>query len=89
MYSTVDGQPLKICSHIAPVLENKGFVTDLFEITAFTKSVTAYSTVTIGAGIRYGKHNKVVTQFIVKHKSELEQIKTAFFSVNLVTRNAN
>lgn len=89
LYSTVDGQTLKICTHIAQFLENKGFATDLFEITAFTKSVAVYSTVIIGASIRYGKHNKVVTQFVLNHKSALDQIKTAFFSVNLVARNAS
>ncbi len=89
IYSTVDGQTLKICQQIAEYLDNLGFKTDIFEITSFTETIPKYSKLIIGASIRYGKHNKNVTQFIQKHRNALEQINTAFFSVNLVARKSD
>jgi menaquinone-dependent protoporphyrinogen oxidase len=88
VYSTTDGQTLKICQRIAEYLENSGFKTDVIEISSFDKTISDYSKLIIGASIRYGKHNKKVTEFIQKHKNELEQIDTAFFSVNLVARKS-
>ncbi len=45
-------------------------------------------TIIIGASIRYGKHRPAVYDFINKYKTEFAKrnIKTAFFSVNLVAR---
>ncbi len=86
LYSTVDGHTLKICNHIASQLEENGCNVNVNEISTFNKPLLDYNTVIIGASIRYGKHNKMVTQFILKNKEELEQINCAFFSVNLVAR---
>ncbi|MGQ1946268.1 menaquinone-dependent protoporphyrinogen IX dehydrogenase [Geofilum sp. OHC36d9] len=89
VYSTTDGQTLKICQRIAEHLEDSGFKTDIIEISLFTDAISEYSKLIIGASIRYGKHSKKVTRFIQRHKTELEQIDTAFFSVNLVARKSN
>ncbi|MFB9055788.1 menaquinone-dependent protoporphyrinogen IX dehydrogenase [Mariniflexile ostreae] len=86
LYSTVDGHTFKICQRIAQHLENSGFKVDLMEISSFTDAISKYSRVIIGASVRYGKHRKEVTTFIEKHQMELNQIKTGFFSVNLVAR---
>jgi menaquinone-dependent protoporphyrinogen oxidase len=89
IYSTTDGQTLKICQRIAEHLANSGFKTDLIEISSFTDDISEYSKLIIGASIRYGRHSKKVTAFIQQHNIELEQIDTAFFSVNLVARKSN
>ncbi|MBU3822533.1 menaquinone-dependent protoporphyrinogen IX dehydrogenase [Flavobacteriaceae bacterium XHP0103] len=89
IYSTTDGQTLKICQRIAEYAENSGFKADVIEISAFNQIISDYSKLIIGASIRYGKHNKKVTEFIQKHKNNLEQIETAFFSVNLVARKSD
>jgi|TARA_R110002050_G_C8929333_1_gene511917 menaquinone-dependent protoporphyrinogen oxidase len=89
VYSTTDGQTLKICKRITEYLENSGFKTDVIEISSFNKQISDYSKLIIGASIRYGKHNKKVTEFIKKHKNELKQTDTAFFSVNLVARKSD
>ncbi len=88
LYSTRDGHTLTICQYIAKYIEKSGLKADVVEISSFSKPLSAYAQVIIGASIRYGKHNKKVTAFIRKHKSELEQMKTAFFSVNLVARKS-
>jgi len=89
IYSTTNGQTLKICQRIAEHVENSGFKTEVIEISSFNKTTSDYSKLIIGASIRYGKHNKKVTEFIQKYKDELEQIDTAFFSVNLVARKSD
>ncbi len=89
IYSTTDGQTLKICQRIAEHLEEFGFKVDINEISSFNETISGYSKLIIGASIRYGKHNKKVTEFIQKHKNDLEQIETAFFSVNLVARKSD
>lgn len=86
LYSSVDGQTLKICKEIVTHIENAGFKTELFDINDFNSSISKYSIFVIGASIRYGKHNKKVTEFIETHKNELENTNSAFFSVNLVAR---
>ena len=89
IYSTTDGYTLKICKQIAEHLETSGFKVSIFEISSFNMKVSEFSKLIIGASIRYGKHNNKVTEFIQKHRNELEKIETAFFSVNLVARKSN
>jgi len=86
LYSTVDGQTLKICNVIKEVLIQKGNTVELFSIDDFDKKVTAFDKFVIGSSIRYGKHNSKIIQFINEHKQELQKTENAFFSVNLVAR---
>lgn len=89
VYSSVDGHTLKICLKIAAHLEEHGYKTEVCDISAFKGSLSQYSKFVIGASIRYGKHHKEVEKFIKNHKPELDQMDTAFFSVNLVARKSN
>ena len=86
LYSTVDGQTLKICNEIKEVLVEKGNTVELFSIEDFDKKVMDFDKFVIGASIRYGKHNSKIIDFINEHKQELESTENAFFSVNLVAR---
>ena len=86
LYSTVDGQTLKICTIIKEVLVEKGNTVELFSIEDFDKKVTDFDKFIIGASIRYGKHNPKILEFINKNKADLNKTENAFFSVNLVAR---
>ena len=86
IYSSVDGQTLKICNKLREGLLQNNQNVELLSITAFNEDVTNYDKLIIGASIRYGVHNKEITDFINTHKEQLDSIKTAFFSVNLVAR---
>ena len=86
LYSTVDGQTLKICNLIQEVLEEKGNTVELFSIEDFQGNVTDFDKFVIGASIRYGKHNPKIIEFINQNKLALEKTENAFFSVNLVAR---
>ncbi|WP_372768291.1 menaquinone-dependent protoporphyrinogen IX dehydrogenase [Lutibacter sp.] len=86
VYSTVDGQTLKICNKLKEVLQQNNQEIDLISIDDFNEDITKYDKLVIGASIRYGVHNDKVIEFIKTNKKQLDSIKTAFFSVNLVAR---
>lgn len=86
LYSTVDGQTLKICKVIQEILEEKGNTVQLFSIEDFKGNVTDFDKFVIGASIRYGKHSPKIIEFINQNKTALDTIENAFFSVNLVAR---
>ena len=86
LYSTVDGQTLKISKFIEDNFKKKGHHIQLFSIDDFNAKISDYDILILGASIRYGVHNHKVIEFINKNQSDLEAIKTAFFSVNLVAR---
>lgn len=86
IYSTVDGQTKKICTHIVGLLKQKQIKAKLYSIDEFNADINDFSILIIGASIRYGKHNEKITKFILDHRENLDKIKTAFFSVNLVAR---
>ena len=88
IYSSVDGQTLKICNKLKNSLQQSNPNIVLFSIDDFNEDVSHYDKLIIGASIRYGVHNKKVIDFINTHKKQLDSIKTAFFSVNLVARKS-
>ena len=86
LYSTVDGQTLKICNKLVEVFKQNNQSVALFSIDDFTEDISNYDKIIIGASIRYGVHNKSVIEFINNNKERLDTKKTVFFSVNLVAR---
>lgn len=86
IYSTVDGQTLKICNKLREVLQQNDQEVELISIDDFKEDISKYDKLVIGASIRYGVHNDKVIEFIKTNKKVLDSIKTAFFSVNLVAR---
>ena len=86
IYSSVDGQTLKICNKLRDEFLQNSQNVELFSIDEFNEAVTNYDKIIIGASIRYGVHNKKIIDFINTNKNHLDSIKTAFFSVNLVAR---
>ena len=48
-----------------------------------------FGTIVVGASIRYGHFDPLLTQFINQHYALLNQKKSAFFSVNLTARKAD
>tara|TARA_R110000868_G_scaffold1389_28_gene10857 strand:+ start:8469 stop:8996 length:528 start_codon:yes stop_codon:yes gene_type:complete len=86
IYSSVDGQTLKICNALRKQLKEHHQDVDLFSIDDFNGDLSSYNKIVIGSSIRYGVHNKNIIKFIKTHKEELESKTSIFFSVNLVAR---
>ncbi len=86
IYSSVDGQTLKISEKIKEVFDQHKQDVELVSIEDFKGNVSDYDRLILGASIRYGVHDKKVIEFINSNIKELDAIRTAFFSVNLVAR---
>jgi len=86
VYATIDGQTEKIAQKIKAVFEAKKISIEIFKIEDFKSNVTDFDKLIIGSSIRYGVHNEDIIKLIEYNKTELESIKSIFFSVNLVAR---
>ena len=87
LYSTVDGQTLRICERMKAVVEALGNEVVLASIDDSDGSgMSSCDKVVIGASIRYGKHRQSVFDFIETNRRVLDAVPTAFFSVNIVAR---
>ena len=86
IYSTTDGHTLKICQILAAHVRKDNCPVFFYAIEDFHERVEDFHSVIIGASVRYGKHSKLIREFIQKNRQALSTIKTAFFSVNLVAR---
>ena len=87
LYSTTDGQTLKICERIKTIVSSEIDIVSLDNIKSI--KLDLYDLVILGASIRYGKHKLEVSNFVLNNKEVLESKKTAFFSVNAVARKDN
>lgn len=86
LYATVDGQTLKISKIIQKELLQNNTEVEIYSIDDFKEKTTTFDKLIIGSSIRYGVHHKKIIDFINTNKPDLDSIKTAFFSVNLVAR---
>jgi menaquinone-dependent protoporphyrinogen oxidase len=86
IYSSIDGQTLKICNKIKDEYLIKDQVIELLSIENLNEDKINFDRLIIGSSVRYGVHNKKIIDFINEHKEQLDSIRTAFFSVNLVAR---
>ena len=86
IYSSVDGQTLKISNKLRDEFLQNNQEIELYSINDFKEDIANYDKLIIGSSIRYGVHNKEIIDFINTNKAQLNSIKTAFFSVNLVAR---
>lgn len=90
IYSTFDGQTLKICQRLQAQLIARGQKVSLVCIDDKpTIAIEAFDKVILGASIKYGKHSKKMHRFIRQNLAPLQAKPNAFFSVNLVARKAD
>ena len=86
LYSSIDGHTKKICSFISNKLKQNHII-EMNEINNDEKvKFYIYDFIIIGASIRYGSYRKSFLKFINENHIELQNSKTAFFSVNIVAR---
>ena len=84
IYSTSNGQSLKICNAINKNKES--LIIDIDKIK--TVELNKFDQIIIGASVKYGDHNKKIYDFIKNNKILLETKKTGFFSVNATERKS-
>jgi menaquinone-dependent protoporphyrinogen oxidase len=87
VYATTDGHTRKICERLQQVIEGQGSHVKLLEVDEQPHpDLTQFDKIVIGASIRYGKHSKLIYQFIEQNQALLDSKPNAFFSVNVVAR---
>jgi len=86
IYSTTDGHTRSICERLQKLVATQHDVLLVAMADEPNIDITPFDKVVIGASIRYGKHQKQVSNFIASNQSALESRRNAFFSVNVVAR---
>jgi menaquinone-dependent protoporphyrinogen oxidase len=87
IYSTKDGQTLKICQTLQNDIEqDNNHVTLLSIDDADRLELDSFDKIVIGASIHYGRHNPKIHAFIKRNQALLNSKPNAFFSVNVVAR---
>ena len=83
IYSSTDGQTIKICERIMSIIGDCKIVS-IDE--AKNENLSKYGKVIVGASIRYGKHKPELYEYISENCDHLIDINASFFSVNVVAR---
>jgi menaquinone-dependent protoporphyrinogen oxidase len=84
LYSSVDGQTLKIINRIKQPLTGEVIVLNIDDNP--TIDFALYQKVLIGASIRYGNFRPNIIKFVNQHKTQLDTVCNAFFVVCLTAR---
>lgn len=85
LYSSVDGQTLKIINRIIELIEDEVTLMDIDDNPEVDFSL--YHKVLIGGSVRYGNFRKNLLDFVNQHKTQLDLLPNAFFVVCLTARN--
>ncbi|MBS9777360.1 MAG: menaquinone-dependent protoporphyrinogen IX dehydrogenase [Gammaproteobacteria bacterium] len=87
IYDSHDGHTQQISEKLFEIIDANEVETKLFHINEFdSTTINDYNLIAIGSPIRYGKHLPDILNFIKKNKSQLSEVTTAFYSVNLTAR---
>lgn len=90
IYSTREGQTLKICERMQQVMQTAGAKVALMAIEELSESaLLTADCIVVGASIHYGKHDQAVYDFVEQYQMLLDERDNAFFSVNVVARKPN
>jgi len=84
LYSSVDGQTLKIINRIIELIEGEATLINIDDNPDIDFSL--YDKVLIGGSIRYGNFRKNLLDFVNRHKAQLDSLPNAFFVVCLTAR---
>jgi menaquinone-dependent protoporphyrinogen oxidase len=90
VYSTTDGHTRRICEYLGALIESGADRVTLAAIeNADAVDLSSFDRIVVGAAIRYGRHKRLVHDFVQAHAGILEAKPAAFFSVNLVARKSD
>jgi menaquinone-dependent protoporphyrinogen oxidase len=87
LFSTTDGHTLKICKQLQQVVESNSHHVTVAPVEDYRQvDLASFDKIVLGASIRYGKHNKLIFDFVNDNQKVLESKANAFFTVNIVAR---
>jgi menaquinone-dependent protoporphyrinogen oxidase len=85
LYATREGQTRRIAEHLAATIrarEHQADVVDAAHLPAGF-SLEAYAAAIVAASVHQSGHEKEMTDFVKRHRAELERIPAVFLSVSL------
>lgn len=89
VFSSTDGHTMKICDRLRQVIERNAHQVVVVSVKdAEQTDLRAFDKIVVGASIRYGRHSKLIFEFIERNLRLLDGKSNAFFSVNIVARKA-
>lgn len=85
LYATSEGQTQKIADHIAERFREDGYEVDIFMAKQLPRDfdLLAHQGVIIGAPVHMGEYPGHIKQLVRRHRSDLQGMPSAFFSVSL------
>jgi menaquinone-dependent protoporphyrinogen oxidase len=85
VYGTGEGQTAQIAGRIAEVAERHGLVVEVRDGRGLAGgfSLDGYDAVLIGASLRMARYQRYMRDFVRHHRTDLERLPSAFFSVSL------
>lgn len=89
LYLTRDGQTQKIATRMANQIPQCELISLREQTIVDQLDLNQFDQIIIGASIRYGHFDPLLEKFIAQHYQQLNQKRSAFFSVNLTARKAN
>jgi menaquinone-dependent protoporphyrinogen oxidase len=87
-YGSSEGQTARIAEYLAGVIRDQGH--DAFPVDTKRAGIPepdGYDAVIVGASVHLGKHQSCVRDFVREHRSALERVPSAFFSVSLAAQD--
>jgi menaquinone-dependent protoporphyrinogen oxidase len=91
LYATREGHTRRVAERIAEDLRARGFDVEfknLRDHDAGASHLSDFSAVVLAASVHAGKHEREMVKFVKKHRTELEQLPSAFLSVTLCEAGA-
>lgn len=84
VYASLHGQTVKIARHIADALASAGEKVTLADARELPRSMdlSRYDAVVVGSPLVLRRHLPAVERFVRRHRNQLQQLPTAFFSVS-------
>ena len=86
LYATREGHTRHVAERIAEDLRARGFDVEfknLQDYVAGAIHLSGFSAVVLAASVHAGKHEREMVKFVKKHRTDLEQLPSAFLSVTL------
>ena len=86
LYATREGHTRHVAERIAEDLRARGFDVEfknLQDHVAGATHLSGFSAVVLAASVHAGKHEREMVKFVKKHRTDLEQLPSAFLSVTL------
>jgi len=85
LYATKEGQTEKIAEHVVASLERCGCAARMLNVRTVggALDLAPYCAAIVAASVHAGGHEREMTEFVKKHRTELEAMPAAFLSVSL------